>query len=320
LTPKHLEDFYRDGVIVIENILTTEEVNIARNGLHSQLLPYGINHNEILDGRKKLDPIFGARLKSPAAEFFYAKWKLLDIQLNQNVYQSFNELLTKTYFTGTTNGFVHSMGKSDSMLAYIDRVCWRLPDHIRSEGGLDLHLDRNPIDPYLLRSKNGCLTKWRPIQAFVTLTDQYGGESGGLRVIKGFHHKIDEYFNDRVDSSDLGTGGEFYRMGGKSHVSLQKECQPIDAPAGSLVCWDNRLPHATCQKLTSHDSREVVYLSYLPNIELNKQYARKQWLAIKNNRIPPAYCTDINIAADRDWDLNNLTEIQKTLLGEKCHP
>ena len=35
------------------------------------------------------------------------------------------------------------------MLLYIDRVCYRLPDSVQAEGGLGLHLDRNPLDPYL---------------------------------------------------------------------------------------------------------------------------------------------------------------------------
>ncbi len=32
----------------------------------------------------------------------------------------------------------------DASLVYFDRICWRLPDHIQSEGGLGLHLDLNP--------------------------------------------------------------------------------------------------------------------------------------------------------------------------------
>lgn len=38
----------------------------------------------------------------------------------------------------------HNLGNSDDVLPYIDRVCWRLSDVIRKEGGLGLHLDKRP--------------------------------------------------------------------------------------------------------------------------------------------------------------------------------
>jgi hypothetical protein len=48
-------------------------------------------------------------------------------------------------------------------------VHWRLPDIIKQEGDLSGYFDRNPYDPYLMKS--GDLKKWKPIQAFVSLTD-----------------------------------------------------------------------------------------------------------------------------------------------------
>ena len=53
---------------------------------------------------------------------------------------------------GNKEDFNHPFGYANDILASIDRVCWRLPDIIRAEGGLELHLDRNSF------------------QAFVTLT------------------------------------------------------------------------------------------------------------------------------------------------------
>jgi len=197
-------------------------------------------------------------------------------------------------------------------LAYIDRVCWRLPDNIKSEGGLSCHLDRNPYDPYLMKS--GSLKKWRPIQAFVSLTDQYGTNSGGLKVVKGFHHKIDEYFNKNM-KDDTNKGGEFYRLNSKSHALLAKNLCPIDAPKGSLVCWDNRLPHATCQLLDGYDTREVIYVGWLPNIELNKKYCAQQLENIRLNRPPPAYIDDDKQNSDKNWSENELTDKQKKMLA-----
>ena len=227
-----------------------------------------------------------------------------------------------TFATGREPGFEHPLGPSDSVLAYIDRVCWRLPDIIRAEGGLSLHLDRNPTDPYLIKGEG--LPKWRPIQAFVTLTDHYGTNSGGLRVVRGFHREIEEYFAGRGSANsahpnrevDESFRGEFFRMNPRKYYSLDKRLEPINAPKGSLVCWDNRLPHATCQKLDGWDTREVVYSGFLPNIQLNRDFVAKQLQALRANRPPPGVAQpDLKERCDLDWEEHELTEEQKTLLG-----
>lgn len=227
----------------------------------------------------------------------------MDVHLNENVYQCMKTLINATYSSGTTKGFEHPFGSSNDILALIDRVCWRLPDMIRSEGGLELHLDRNPYDPYL----NGGLKKWRPIQAFVTLTDSYGSEAGGLRVVKGFHHEIDTYFKNKT--LNINSKGEFYRLNSLSYVTIAKRLEPIMAPKGSLVCWDNRLPHATCSKLSGYDTREVVYVGFLPNIELNKKFVAEQLIGIKSNKPSGSFLSD------KDWVEDELTGLQLKLLG-----
>jgi len=302
LTDDQINEYKRTGLLVIENVLTEEEVEKARKGLHDQLLSFGIDHDKILSGEQTINE--GTRLKSTASKIYYSKWKM-DVHLNENVYKYMKQIMNATYFSGKTKSFEHPFGFSDDILACIDRVCWRLPDIIRSEGGLELHLDRNPFDPYL---KNGeGLNRWRPIQAFVTLTDSYGSESGGLRVVKGFHHEIDSYFKKSKPATE--TKGEFYRLNSLSHVSLAKKLEPIMVPKGSLVCWDNRLPHATCMKLAGYDTREVVYVGWLPNVELNKKYVAEQLVGIKSNKPPESYLSD------KDWKEDDLTELQRKLLG-----
>lgn len=297
LTAEQIDEYKQTGLLIIENVLTEEEVETARKGLHNQLLLHGIDHDKVLSREQVLEE--GVRLKSTASKFYYSKWKL-DVHLHENVYACMKQLMQATYISQSKN-FEHPFGPADDILPYIDRVCWRLPDIIRAEGGLDLHLDRNPFDPY------HNLTKWRPIQAFVTLTDSYGSEAGGLRVVKGFHQEIDTYFNksNKNSSSDK---GEFYRMNSLSHASLRKRLEPIMAAKGSLVCWDNRLPHATCDKLAGTDTREVVYVGWLPNVELNKKFIKEQSMMIKSNNPPESYL------ADKDWEDDQLTDFQQKLL------
>lgn len=308
LSQEQIDEYKRDGIIVIENILTDAEVEQARTGLHNQLLEHDIDHYGILTGNQVMDE--GPRLKSVSSRFFYNKWKM-DVCLHENVYNAMKHLMNETYSSGKTSGFEHTLGPSNDVLAYIDRVCWRLPDYIRSEGGLNLHLDRNTVDPYLLKS--GGLKKWKPIQAFVTLTDHYGSESGGLKVVKGFHREIDSYFAKNT-VPEMEGGGEFYRMDSPAHTLLSKRVQPINAPKGSLVCWDNKLPHATCHKLDGFDTREVVYVGFMPDIEINKTYCQKQLYNIKANIPPPMYLDGRNLA-DRNWTDNDLSKSQLRMLG-----
>ena len=94
------------------------------------------------------------------------------------------------------------------------------------------------------------------------------------------------------DKSKIVKGGEFFRMNGKKHFNLTKQCRAINAPRGSLICWDNRIPHATCQKLTSKDTKEVVYTGFLPDVKLNRKYIKKQQENLQKNIPPPGYITN----------------------------
>lgn len=130
--------------------------------------------------------------------------------------------------------------------------------------------------------------------------------------MSGFHKRIDTYFTGKASEG----GGEFFRMNNPQHDSLQKACQPVVAPAGSMVFWDNRLPHATASKLAGHDTREVVYTGFLPDVPLNRVYISKQLAAMRANKPPPAY-EEHNKAekCDRNWVDTQLTSEQKDLLG-----
>ena len=71
LTSDQIEEYKKYGVLVIENVLTEEEVDQVRQGLHDQLLGLGIDHYKVLMGEQKLDE--GVRLKSTASKIFYSK-------------------------------------------------------------------------------------------------------------------------------------------------------------------------------------------------------------------------------------------------------
>ncbi len=204
--------------------------------------------------------------------------------------------------------FGHPMGRFEQIGLLADRINYRLPDQILAEGGLDLHIDRNALDPW------ANLQFWRPIQAFVALTDQYGGESGGLRCVRGFHARSDYDVARGQDKAALAKGA-FNRLPSKRHQSLVDQCMPVDCPAGSIVFWDNRLPHATAQTLKSTDTREVVYCSFVPLCGVNVDAIDAQRIALERNLQPPHYAASRDAPGDRDWALNELTEEQSAMLG-----
>lgn len=307
ITDEEIEEFRENGIVVIENVLSPEEVQCARRSLHEDVYKYtGIAHQS-----ENWSDI-GARLKGPANKINYAKWKLLNINLNPNSVYTHNKLLSATYGPGNIPGFEHPYQAFDKSFCFVDRVCYRLPDTAHKEGGLALHLDRNPHDPYLQQA--GGLDRWRPIQSFICLTDHIDSDSGGLRVVPGFHLHIEDYFRgNREAEAATGTRGEFFRMHGKSHTKLNKQLQSVYAPAGSLVLWDSRLPHSTSDTLGGYDSREVVYSGFLPDIPLNRAYVTDQRGKLLSNRYTKYGPQDIS--ADRDWEVEELTAEQREALG-----
>jgi hypothetical protein len=306
LTSELLKEFLSFGIVVIPNVLSEQEIAEARKGLHEYLINnQNINHDDILDG--KVDVSNQVRKKGECAELFYSKFKM-NIHLREDIYLTFKDLLQH----------INPTHSNLAPLPYIDRVCWRLPDHIRPEGGLKLHIDRNPWT-HKAAKKN------RNVQAFVSLTDQYGSNSGGLRVVKGFHSTFDEYFAKSYNEIEANASGEFYRMNGKEHTKAQNELVHIDAPAGSLVIWHNNLPHATCDKLISYDSREVLYLTYLPNEPMNIKYWKEQAKNFISNIPPPSYYDTKQLQhtssgkntskCDRNYEIKELSQFQLKLLG-----
>lgn len=67
---------------------------------------------------------------------------------------------------------------------------------------------------------------------------------------------------------------------------------PVSVPAGSVIFWDNQLPHATCERLTTADSREVVFFSYVPDVPLNRHYFKQQLACMAMEMVPPCFGGD----------------------------
>jgi hypothetical protein len=129
----------------------------------------------------------------------------------------------------------HPYGKFDTMegFAYIDRICYRLPTRLAEELGGDLESTKLEKDTTMQQQPNAtkkqqhgekkkkraalqrgltphldCCpdtyhddptnkSKWRPIQCFVSLTDNLDANTGGFEAATGFHRNFREWARNR---------------------------------------------------------------------------------------------------------------------------
>lgn len=141
--------------------------------------------------------------------------------------------------------------------------------------------------------------KWRPIQAFVALTDNLEPDTGGFEACVGFHREFEAWSKLRRPSlkyaaqSKLSSGRERSETGkgdvGSVVTSIPPPCvgdftpiRPLEDKevidrfvsipykAGDLICWDYRIPHANSRFNVSSIAREAIYIGLLPAIPLNK--------------------------------------------------
>jgi len=230
----------------------------------------------------------------------------------------------------------HPFGKFDPNRGYmyVDRIGYRIPTGMAEDIGREVHnkqnhhrqqntvksrkkrgkhaiqrsltphLDCCPETIHILEKK----TMWRPIQCFVSLTDNFEPNTGGFEAAPGFHRIFHQWAKGRPKSSRIVkrpyTSGEKDEIktevvedsppcvGDYTHIrpnldgDVMKQIIHIPVPAGSAVFWDNRLPHANSYRNDSMVPRAVVYCSFLPDVPINRNYAKKQLEDWELRRIP----------------------------------
>ena len=252
-----INKFKQDGYIVISNVLNENEIGYFRNCFHNELNAIGYNYNQIISYGNYFGVNF-ANKREDLANSFYYYWKM-ELQASDKIYQIYKKLILETKD-------MYDIKECTDVLPFIDRMGLRFPDHIYAEGGLNLHLDKLGV-------------KFRPIQGFLSLTDQTTNKHGGLQLVKGFHNQNNSH-------------SQTIQMNLKSNQYLMDSLTDIKVKAGSLVLWDYRLPHKTNGKFTSNDTREVIYMSYIPNTKQNKEYLQAQWNNFLNSIPPPDFPHD----------------------------
>mmetsp|Transcript_12413 Transcript_12413/g.29099 ORF Transcript_12413/g.29099 Transcript_12413/m.29099 type:complete len:337 (+) Transcript_12413:189-1199(+) len=288
----------RNGYVVLP-ALTEEEVANARAGLHKSLSTVGVDVNNLEATAPNIR--YAGNGVGGIVEMYYQEWKLA-LHQHPKLFGTVAALWNATYASGKTPGYETPLGSFDPSRGYIyiDRAGFRIPDRIIQmypvedraqplQFGVHPHFDCDPLALWGAAARaetTGMAPRWRPLQAFVSLTDSLIGNEGGFEAVPGFHKHFEEYFRQRPWGQN---NHEFYSLVPGAHDDVLSMFRHIDVQAGDIVVWDWRLAHSNAHKHTGDGTREVVYLGYLPDVHLNHDYAEEQADKYKHGEAPPDF-------------------------------
>jgi hypothetical protein len=225
----------------------------------------------------------------------------LKLQEHPKIIAIIQELWSSTFST-CLFPFDHPFGAFDptKALSYIDRICFRLPDSLSKQygtkkrplqRGLAPHLD---CCPHALYTDSIHKKKWKPIQAFVSLTATLDRDCGGFECCPGLHKRFDAWASTRPGTVDTKSGaalppvcvGEYTPIRPLEDADIIQSFTHVPCGAGALVLWDNRIPHANSRFNSSDSVREVVYIGVLPHTDKNIAYAANQLERMRSGLLP----------------------------------
>jgi hypothetical protein len=355
LSPKQIEEFVENGVLVVDNVLTEKEIEGAKDGFIRSLQERGVSSFDLdnLDAARAFDKLSSTNGSGGVLDIFYDDWKLKGIATSEKLFSMTVQLWKAMYKHGGQDKeslpsdqiflwHPHGDVDFDKGYVYIDRCGYRLPSSLAQSWGeilhpdvvkkkkmrsiqrsLTPHLDCCPDNFYETEKKS----KWRPIQCFVSLTDNLHPNTGGFEAAPGFHHEFDEWAKERQQTSNNQQYtslcvGEYTHIRPKEDATVMKQIRHIPVKAGSAVFWDNRIPHANSYRNDSNLARLVVYCSFLPDTELNFKYVknqlqawkmrkpiRDQWNHLEEDRVEESYD---HLASTNE---NDFTDLGKRLMG-----
>jgi ectoine hydroxylase-related dioxygenase (phytanoyl-CoA dioxygenase family) len=306
LSEELLAEFDSRGVVVIPNVLNSNEISECRSSFHNYLLTRNVDIENLNETGGNLRDLSSTGGSGGVLDVFYEDWKL-KVNEHHNVVNAMQQLWGHTY-SGDRELYAHPYGRFDSNRGYmyIDRVCFRVPDTISSihsiskkktlQRSLTPHLDCCPHKLYSASSDKK-VPKWRPIQAFIALTDTPEKNQGGFEACPGLHREFNEWVARRPPStvtdangksieSEPPCVGEFTPIRPKEDAEIISRFEHIPCRAGDMVCWDYRIPHGNSRHNNSDTVREAIYIGLLPAIEMNKEYALNQLQDFLNGDVP----------------------------------
>lgn len=91
LSNDQLETFLRDGVLVVNDILTPEQLSEARHGLETSLRQHGVDTNDLLGTGIHLAKLSSTNGSGGVLDLVYEEWKM-NVALNEKLFQATTEL------------------------------------------------------------------------------------------------------------------------------------------------------------------------------------------------------------------------------------
>mmetsp|Transcript_8387 Transcript_8387/g.12924 ORF Transcript_8387/g.12924 Transcript_8387/m.12924 type:complete len:378 (-) Transcript_8387:329-1462(-) len=346
LTQEQIKEFLDQGVLVADNIFDFQEIQDAADGLSETLAKNGVDVTDIEGTGHNLSLLSSTNGSGGVVDLFYDDWKMAitsnprlfqaTTELWNQAYCSKGEARGDLLKEESFKWHQHGAFDCNKGYMYIDRIGFRLPTalsdklgaKLKSENGrrkgrktnslqrsLTPHLDCCPIDFFSDRNM-----KWRPIQCFISLTTNLDPNTGGFEALPGFHLDFENWIGNRVPTvyskkingvvkeviSPPPCIGEYTHIRPKEDASIMEKIRHIPVRTGSVVFWDNRIPHGNAYRHDGNIPRAVVYCSFLPDVPVNRKYVQNQLDKYKKGKSPSDQWTK----RPNDDDVVNTGEIR----------
>jgi Protein of unknown function (DUF1479) len=323
LTEEQIRTFQRDGVLVVDRVLSAEELDEATLGVREALAKRGIDADRLEETGQRLQSLSSTRGSGGVLDVFYEPFKI-GIATHESLFRMTTQLWESslTYRGESIDDLPdedkykwHPFGRFNPTTgySYIDRLGYRIPTELAERLGSERKANgnakgskRTPIQRSLTPHLDCCPEnrfrgrKWKPIQCFVALTDNLEENTGGFEAAKGFHRTFDAWARDRPPSFiarkvrghtikeavPAPCAGEYTHIRPKEDRDVMDRIRHVPVRAGAAVFWDHRIPHANAYRNDGTRPRCVVYTSFLPDVAINREYVREQLENMKMGRQP----------------------------------
>ena len=124
----YVDEFIRNGVVVIPNLLNAKEVKACREGFHLQLSELGCDPDNLTDTAGALSSVSSTGGAGGILDIFYANWKLA-LNEHPRIVSAYVKILSSTYAANNpAKTWRHPFGKfrASDVYMYIDRCCFRV--------------------------------------------------------------------------------------------------------------------------------------------------------------------------------------------------
>ena len=213
MTDEQVLEFREQGVLVVRGALDPSEVARARSGLHECLRTRaGVDLGDLEGTAGGLRGLSSTGGSGGVLDIFYEPFQIR-VATNDVCFRAVSQLWAASFASAADPLFRHRHGPFDPSrgYAYLDRVCFRVPTRISElhatgtskrcsfplQRSLTPHFDCCPADMDKDVQGGKAVAKWRPLQAFVSLTDTFAPEMGGFEAANGFHKGFEAWARDR---------------------------------------------------------------------------------------------------------------------------